>query len=497
METYSVRTLFEEDLHRKNGLIVKATFVSVLLATLVDVVLQKELMIILSILLGGGFGVLLVALLHYTKKATRFIPYLAVSLVAIVLYTIMATSVSPSAFVIVFFVIAVSALYMNAGILLYGTSLGLTILIVYSALFSSQLPLETKNYGTIFLIYALVSILLFFQLRLSSLLSQNIIWAQENAAQMVSENMKRKNILQENTAILSNNVKNVREESEQSQLASINMSSNLDEMASAMNAKNETVQDIQSTLKNTNQMIHQLVVAVDHLKKHSEGTSKISEEGEERVTTLLEKMTSFHERMLGTVTKINELTVKVNETASFSKSIQDIATQTNLLALNASIEAARAGDAGKGFSVVAEEVRKLAELAGSSASHISKNLEEVFIQTKQTKMEIEDTSYQLNDHVKAVESTSTAFRHIRNSVVELKDHIEQYNTLTETIHHSSHTIGEAVNDFASVLQEASATLQELSSGVHIQTKSQMNLVTSIANTDNAIHQLLQLYKEEE
>ncbi|WP_430392866.1 methyl-accepting chemotaxis protein [Bacillus suaedaesalsae] len=408
----------------------------------------------------------------------------------------MATSVSPSAFVIVFFIVAVSALYMHVGILLYGTSLGLAILIVYTSLFSTQLPLETKNYGTIFLMYALVSILLFFQLKLSKLLSQNIVSAQEKAAQLVAENSERKNILQESTAILSNNFKNVREESEQSQLASVNMSASIEEMASTMHSQNETVHDINSTLEETNQMVHQLVVAVEQLKQHSEGTSKISEEGENRVTDLLEKMTSFHERMLVTVKKMNELTVKVNETTSFSKSIQDIATQTNLLALNASIEAARAGEAGKGFAVVAEEVRKLAELAGASASQISKNLEEVTSQTMQTKVEIEDTSHQLKGNVEAVQATSTAFRHIRNSVVELKDHINQYNTLTATIHDSSNTIGEAVNDFASVLQEASATLQELSSGVQFQTESQLNLVDSITTTDKAIHQLLQLYKED-
>lgn len=496
METQSFTALFEEDLHRKNGLIVKATFVSVLLATLVDFILQKELILILSILIGGGFGVLLVGILHYSKKATRFIPYLAVFLVAIVLYTIMATAVSPSAFVIVFFIVAVSAIYMHLGILLFGTSLGLAILIVYTVLFSSQLPLETKNYGTIFLMYVLVSILLFFQLRLSKLLSQNIVSAQERAAKMVVENEERKNILQQSTAILSKNFKHVREESEQSQVASVNMSASIEEMASTMNSQNETIQDIYSTLDGTNQMVHQLVLAVEQLKQHSEETSKISEQGENRVGDLLEKMTSFHDRMLVTVKKMNELTAKVNETTNFSKSIQDIATQTNLLALNASIEAARAGEAGKGFAVVADEVRKLAELAGASASQISENLEDVTNQTLQTKLEIEDTSHQLKGNVEAVQETSTAFRDIRSSVIELKDHIDQYNTLTGTIHDSSKTIGEAVNDFASVLQEASATLQELSSGVQLQTESQMNLVESITTTDEAIVQLLQLYKEE-
>lgn len=76
METQSVKQLFEEDLHRKNGLIVKATFVSVLLGALVDILLKKELIIVLAILIGGGLSVLVVGIFHYTKILTRVIPYL-------------------------------------------------------------------------------------------------------------------------------------------------------------------------------------------------------------------------------------------------------------------------------------------------------------------------------------------------------------------------------------------------------------------------------------
>jgi methyl-accepting chemotaxis protein len=495
LTTQSVSSLFEEDLQRKNGLIVKATFVSVLLAALVDILLKKDLLVILTIVIGGGFGILLLGTLHYLKRLTRIIPYLALIFSAIVLYSIMATSVSTTAYFLVYYIVVVSALYMNKWILLMGTSLGFVMLMLYTYFYAGTLPLETKNYGTIFLLYVLVSVLLFFQLKLSKVLSQNIISAQAKAARMILENEERKNILKESTTILSNNFKHVREQGEESQEASLNMAASIQEMASTVNTQNDTIQNIHTTLDETNRTASELVKAVEQLKLHSEDTSKIAGEGEVRVVDLLQKITSFHERMLTTVTKMNELTNKVNETTSFTKTIQDIATQTNLLALNASIEAARAGESGKGFAVVAEEVRKLAELAGRSASQISDNLEEVTVQTLKTKEEIEDTSNQLKGNVEAVQETSTAFRHIRHSVDDLKAHIESYNELSETIHLSSKTIGESVNDFAAVLEETSATLQQLSSSVHQQSEKQISLVDSITTTDEAISQLLQLYKD--
>lgn len=72
-----------------------------------------------------------------------------------------------------------------------------------------------------------------------------------------------------------------------------------------------------------------------------------------------------------------DLTKNIQETNTYSNKIKEISEQTNLLALNASIEAARAGDAGKGFSVVAEEIRKLAESTKDTVNNITKNLQNV------------------------------------------------------------------------------------------------------------------------
>ena len=70
------------------------------------------------------------------------------------------------------------------------------------------------------------------------------------------------------------------------------------------------------------------------------------------------------------ISEINELKTQSQTISNFVKTINEIAEQTNLLSLNASIEAARAGDAGRGFAIVAEEIRKLADQTVKAAGQI-------------------------------------------------------------------------------------------------------------------------------
>ena len=93
-----------------------------------------------------------------------------------------------------------------------------------------------------------------------------------------------------------------------------------------------------------------------------------------QMTNVTEKLNSEFKSLMGTV---NDNTDKLNDFDSIAKSISDISLQTNLLALNAAIEAARAGEYGKGFSVVAIEVKKLAEQSGNESDKIKPYLNEI------------------------------------------------------------------------------------------------------------------------
>jgi methyl-accepting chemotaxis protein len=169
----------------------------------------------------------------------------------------------------------------------------------------------------------------------------------------------------------------------------------------------------------------------------------------------------------------------VKETSHFADKIHGISEQTNLLALNASIEAVRAGESGKGFAVVAEEVRKLAHITRETANQISENLYNVIQETEQSQVNVISTGDKLTANLDLASETESAFEKILETFLQLKNDISHYKSLTTQIHQSSSSIGVSIGEFSSVVEETSASLQEISSSVAFQTEQYEHLVESI------------------
>jgi len=194
------------------------------------------------------------------------------------------------------------------------------------------------------------------------------------------------------------------------------------------NASAQQSESIQSTAAG----IEEITVSISHVADSSREASaaataaaETSEVGEKTVHQATDEMNSIASSVSQSAALINGLNERARQISSIAGVIRDIADQTNLLALNAAIEAARAGEQGRGFAVVADEVRKLAERTGNATGEITTMIGDIQRETANAVSSMETGSAQANRGVSLAKEAANALAQVNTGSHDSRARIEE------------------------------------------------------------------------
>lgn len=247
-------------------------------------------------------------------------------------------------------------------------------------------------------------------------------------------------------ANLSQLIREVAASSGELSASSQQISSGTEEVAAAATKQAETTNSISEMVKEMAAAVQIVAQNAENASNSSEQSTRMAQEGYQVIKDTLEKMENISE-------KIHDLSSKSNQIGEIIEVIDDISEQTNLLALNAAIEAARAGEAGKGFAVVADEVRKLAERSTSATSKISDLIVMIQDNTKSSVDAVTEGNESANHAGESFERIMEMIKDSATKVTEIAASSEEQAAQSEEVM-------EAVENIAANTQETSAATEE-------------------------------------
>ncbi|MGX4668266.1 methyl-accepting chemotaxis protein [Cerasibacillus sp. JNUCC 74] len=304
---------------------------------------------------------------------------------------------------------------------------------------------------------------------------EDIIWSTQEASEnVVSSSEQLTASAQQNTQASEHIASTIQELA----AGSMNQLNNIEETASTLN----------TMITSFEKIANNATVISDNAKE----SANMSVQGKESIEEVTKQMKIINHNVIGLGKTIKNLSQSLSEIGTINKAITDIAGQTNLLSLNAAIEAARAGVHGEGFSVVAEEVRKLAEQSSQSAEQITRLIETIQSDTNETVESMDSTKQVVNLGTSVVHDAGQIFEKIEYAISDI---VNQFSHISEDINSLSSGVSkvqQSVEGIKSVAEQAADRTQNVSAATEEQLASMEEIETSSENLAKISEDLQQL-----
>jgi methyl-accepting chemotaxis protein len=238
--------------------------------------------------------------------------------------------------------------------------------------------------------------------------------------------------------------------------------------------------------------IRQISSRAERVTAAAVDTSELATNGNRTIQEAVARMNGMSETIDHLSRLVRGLGERSRQIGQIVDAITDIAGQTNLLALNAAIEAARAGEHGRGFAVVADEVRKLAEQASASAGQITQLVGTIQSEIEEAVVSMQRGTEEVAAGMAGVSEAGEAFARIRAAVLDVTGQIQEVSAASRSLTASTEKVAQAMREIAGVTETTAARTLDVSAATEEQLASMEEIHASAASLAGLAEELEKL-----